>query len=50
VGKLGKPYPSRAGLCLEAQHYPDSPHHADFPSTLLRPGEIYSQTTIYRFR
>jgi aldose 1-epimerase len=49
-GKLGKPYPSRPGLCLEAQHYPDSPHHAGFPSTILRPGEIYSQTTIYRFR
>jgi aldose 1-epimerase len=49
-GKLGKPYPSRSGLCLEAQHYPDSPHHAEFPSTILRPGEIYSQTTIYRFR
>jgi aldose 1-epimerase len=49
-GKLGKPYPSRPGLCLEAQHYPDSPHHAEFPSTILRPGEIYSQTTIYHFR
>jgi aldose 1-epimerase len=49
-GKLGKPYASRSGLCLEAQHYPDSPHHAEFPSTILRPGEIYSQTTNYRFR
>jgi aldose 1-epimerase len=49
-GKGGKTYPARSGLCLEAQHYPDSPHHAGFPSTVLRPGELYSQTTIYRFR
>jgi aldose 1-epimerase len=49
-GKGGKTYPSRAGLCLEAQHYPDSPHQAGFPSTVLRPGEIYSQRTTYRFR
>jgi aldose 1-epimerase len=49
-GKLGKPYPSRSGLCLEAQHYPDSPHHPEFPSTILRPGETYAQTTTYRFR
>jgi aldose 1-epimerase len=49
-GKGGKTYPSRSGLCLEAQHYPDSPHHAEFPSTVLRPGEIYLQTTSYRFR
>lgn len=48
-GKGGKTYQSRAGLCLEAQHYPDTPHHAEFPSTVLRPGEIYLQTTIYRF-
>jgi aldose 1-epimerase len=48
-GKGGLPYPSRCGLCLEAQHYPDSPHHAGFPTTVLRPGEIYTQTTSYRF-
>jgi aldose 1-epimerase len=49
-GKLGKSYPSRSGLCLEAQHYPDSPNHPEFPSTVLRPGDIYRQTTTYRFR
>jgi aldose 1-epimerase len=48
-GKGGKTYPSRSGLCLEAQHYPDSPQHTEFPSTVLRPGENYLQTTIYRF-
>jgi aldose 1-epimerase len=49
-GKGGNIYPSRSGLCLEAQHFPDSPNHPRFPSTVLRPGEIYLQTTIYRFR
>jgi aldose 1-epimerase len=48
-GKGGKAYPSRSGLCLEAQHYPDSPHHSEFPSTVLRPDGLYTQTTIYRF-
>lgn len=38
-----------AGLCLEAQHFPDSPNRPDFPSTILRPGEIYTQTTEHRF-
>lgn len=37
------------GVVLETQHFPDSPHHADFPSTVLRPGEKYSQTAIYHF-
>ena len=37
------------GLVLETQHFPDSPNHANFPSTVLRPGESYSQTTIYHF-
>lgn len=49
-GKGGKTYPSRSGICLEAQHYPDSPHHEEFPSTVLRPGETYVQATTYRFR
>jgi aldose 1-epimerase len=48
-GKGGSPYPARSGLCLEAQHFPDSPNHPGFPSTVLRAGEIYAQTTIYRF-
>jgi aldose 1-epimerase len=36
------------GLALETQHYPDSPNQPDFPSTVLRPGEVYETTTIYR--
>lgn len=43
------PSPSQ-GLALEAQHFPDSVHHPHFPSTLLRPGEIFAHETIYRFR
>ena len=39
-----------SGLCLETQHYPDSPNHPNFPTTTLRPGEIYDTTTIYAFR
>lgn len=48
-GKGGHPYPRHGGFCLEAQHYPDSPHHPHFPSTILRPGETYHQETVYRF-
>ncbi len=48
-GKTGKAYQRHSGFCLEAQHYPDSPNHPDFPSTILHPGEIYRQTTVYRF-
>lgn len=40
---------SHGGLCLEAQHFPDSPNRPAFPSTVLRPGETYRQTTVYRF-
>ncbi|MDD2404111.1 MAG: galactose mutarotase [Victivallaceae bacterium] len=39
-----------SGFCFEAQHFPDSPNHANFPSTVLCPGEVYRQTTVYRFR
>lgn len=49
VGKGGKPYPYRSSLCLEPSHFPDSPNHPNFPSTVLRPGEHYTGTTIYRF-
>ncbi|OAV43148.1 aldose epimerase family protein [Lewinella sp. 4G2] len=49
IGKGGKAYAYRTGLCLETQHYPDSPNQPDFPSTLLRPGEVYQSQTIYRF-
>jgi aldose 1-epimerase len=37
------------GFCLETQHYPDSPNHPDFPTAVLRPGQVYRQTTVHRF-
>jgi aldose 1-epimerase len=49
AGKNGIKYPKRSGLCLETQHFPDSPNKPQFPSTLLKPGETYHQTTIYKF-
>ena len=49
VGKGGKVYNFRNGLCLETQHFPDSPNQPDFPSTILKPGEEYSTTTVYKF-
>ena len=49
IGKKGKPYPKRSGLCLETQHFPDSPNHPQYPSTLLKPGEVYEQKTTYKF-
>jgi aldose 1-epimerase len=48
-GKESKSYPKRSGFCLEMQHFPDSPNHDTFPNTVLNPGEIYTQTTIYKF-
>jgi aldose 1-epimerase len=48
-GKGGKVYARRSALCLETQHYPDSPNHPDFPTTELKPGEQYHTTTVYRF-
>jgi aldose 1-epimerase len=45
----GQPFPRRAALCLETQHFPDSPNQPSFPSTVLRPGTIFSSTTLYRF-
>lgn len=49
VGKGGIVYKHRTALCLETQHYPDSPNKPEFPSVVLRPGEVYKQTTIYKF-
>lgn len=49
TGKHGIAYQYRTGLCLEAQHYPDSPNKPHWPSVVLRPGEMYKQTTIYKF-
>lgn len=48
-GKGGKPYQHRGGLCLETQHFPDSPNHPSFPSTLLRPEGKYQTKTIFAF-
>ena len=45
----GTKYTKHAALCLETQHYPDSPNQPSFPNTILRPGETYRQTTIYKF-
>lgn len=49
VGKGGRIYPRRSGLCLETQTFPDAPNHPHFPSAVLQPGEKYEQTTIFRF-
>jgi aldose 1-epimerase len=48
VGRGGRAYGRRSGFCLETQHYPDSPNQPSFPSTVLRPGETYRSTTVYR--
>ena len=48
-GKSGKPYMKRGSLCLETQHFPDSPNQPKFPNTILRPGETYQTKTIYQF-
>jgi aldose 1-epimerase len=48
-GKSGRVYEPRAGLSLETQHFPDSPNHPEFPSTVLHPGEEYRSTTVFTF-
>jgi aldose 1-epimerase len=48
-GLDGVVYRKHHGFCLETQHFPDSVHHANFPSIILRPGKTYTQTTVYRF-
>ena len=48
-GKLGIVYPHRGALCLETQHYPDSPNQPSFPSVVLKPGETYKSECIYKF-
>lgn len=48
-GKGHKKYLYRSAYCLEAQHFPDSPHHPHFPSTVLKPGQTYRQHTLYKF-
>lgn len=49
VGKSGEEFGRYAGLALETQHYPDSPNHPEFPSTTLRPDEVFQSKTIFKF-
>jgi aldose 1-epimerase len=49
VGTSGRMYRQGDGFALETQHYPDSPNHPNFPSTVLRPGQVYRTTTVYQF-
>ncbi|MFF4378509.1 aldose epimerase family protein [Kitasatospora sp. NPDC001547] len=49
TGRSGHRYTAYAGIALETQHFPDSPNRPDYPSTVLRPGERYRSTTVYRF-
>lgn len=49
TGKFGTVYAKRYGLCLETQHFPDSPNKPSFPSTVLNPGEVYQSQTVYKF-
>ena len=48
-GKSGVPYNHRSAFCLETQHFPDSPNHPNFPSTVLKPGQSFHSVTIYKF-
>ena len=47
TGKNGRAYQKRSALCLETQHFPDSPNHPNFPGTVLRPGERYLSTPLF---
>lgn len=49
LGRGGAVYGTNSGMCLETQFYPDSPNHPEFPSTLLRPDELYRSKTVYKF-
>ena len=49
TGKEGHVYKRRYGFCLETQHFPDSPNHPDFPTTILKPGETFHQKTVFKF-
>lgn len=48
-GQHGATFPRRSAICFEAQHFPDSPNHPYFPSVVLKPGEQYTQKTVYKF-
>ncbi|HZG25152.1 MAG TPA: galactose-1-epimerase, partial [Chitinophagaceae bacterium] len=47
--RSGARYVKHAGFCLETQHFPDSPNQPDFPSTILKPGQTYHETTSFKF-
>src|SRR4029077_20631069 len=47
---IGGAYGKHGAFCLETQHFPDSPNQEKFPSTVLRPGETYRETAVYRFK
>lgn len=49
IGKSGREYDVQTAICLEAQNFPDSPNHSNFPNAVLRPGEVYFEQTEYRF-
>ena len=49
IGKQAKPYNFRSALCLETQHFPNSPNQPEFPTVVLRPGEVYNSVCIYKF-
>ena len=49
MGKGGKKYVQHSGLCLETQHFPDSPNQPSFPNSILKPGETYHEVTMYKF-
>jgi aldose 1-epimerase len=49
TGKQGHVYKRRYGFCLETQHFPDSPNHPQFPTSILRPGETFHETTVFKF-
>ena len=50
VGKSGHVYGNNYGVALECQHFPDSPNKPEYPSTVLRPGEVYEEAIIFAFR
>ena len=49
MGKKRRKYADYSGVALEAQHFPDSPNHADYPSTVLEPGKQFNEAIIYAF-
>jgi aldose 1-epimerase len=48
-GIHGATFPKRSAICFECQHFPDSPNRAYFPSVVLKPGQVYTQTSVYKF-